>query len=391
MLLKTTNQRQAMNADSLRQLCSKHSIGTVVSRVENGLPDWIFDNGGLRNTKADYFSVGLYVQEAGDSLLLMKQKETALVMLLVCNIDGQDNLLLSLRTEPGLIGLTNYSTTIQSTPSNYLRKHGGKRTPFIEFAMDPGYKSNVLYEGTHHDWGDYYLNKTKKFLIVELESPVKAPTGFCWVTLETANVLLRENHLVTNDLRVAIPLLNARGVNNSVGSEGELSLAGSRQLLRSIELSPGAIDSRGTGVSFFITETQTREVGSWVQPLLIPKSNMKISLAFANSPQGRIYAIEERTQPGLLGHQLWFPVNKDNGKVVRSVKTSAEGGRFWRHQIEIELIEIENPCDTAADAGVSERWISEQSLSLLVSQSLQTSLELRMAWSLAYAGGVDAP
>lgn len=380
-----------MDSDSLRQLCSKHSLGTFISRVENGLPDWIFDNGILRNSKADYFSVGFYAQEEGDSLLLMEQKDTALVMLLVCNIDGQDAVLLSLRSEPGLIGLTNYSTTIQSTPSNYLRKHGGKSTPFIQVAMDPGSQGKVLYEGTHHDWGDYYLNKTKRFLIVELESPVEAPKDFCWVTLETANALLRENHLVTNDLRVAIPLLTARGVHNSVETEGALSLADSRQLLRTLEFSPGVVDCRGTGVSFFKIETETREVISWVQPLLVPKSDLRISLAFAKSSSGRMYAIEKRTQPGLLGHQLWFPANKGNGNIARTVKTSAEGGRFWRYQIEVELIEVENPCDATVNAGGSECWVSEQSLSLLVTKSLQTSLELRMAWSLAYAGGIDAP
>lgn len=377
-----------MNIDNLRQLCSSRSLGTFVSRVEDGLPDWIFDNGVLRNSKADYFSVGFYAQEEGDSLLLMTQKEPALVVLLVCNLDGQDNLLLSLRTEPGLIGLTNYSSTIQSTPSNYLRRHGGKSTPFIEIAMDPESHGKVLYEGTHHDWGDYYLNKIKRFLIVELDSPVEAPKGFCWVTLETARALLCENHLVTNDLRVAIPLLNARGVQSLVRVEA-LCLEDNQQTLRRLELSPGVVDCRGTGFAFFKTETETREVNSWVQPLLVPKSDLQISLFFAKSSSGRIYAIEKRTQPGLLGNQLWFPANKGNGRIARTVKTSAEGGRFWKYQIEIELIEIEDPCDATANAGGSECWVSEQSLSFLITQSLQTSLELRMAWSLAYAGGMD--
>lgn len=380
-----------MNVDSLRQLCSQHSQGTFVSRVENGMPEWICENGVLRHSTADYFSVGLYAQEEGESLLLMEQKETALVMLLVCIFDGQMNLLLSLRTEPGLIGLTCYSTTIQSTPSNYLRRHGGRSTPFIQVALEPGSEGAILYEGFHHDWGDYYLNKTKRFLVVELESPVEAPQGFCWVALETAHALLRAKHLVTSDLRVAIPLVTAGGGALSDESSGALSLANNRPLLRRLDFSPGVVDCRGTEVSFFRTETDAREVTSWVQPLLVPQGNLKISLAFAKSASGRIYAIEKRTQPGLLGQQLWFPARKCNGKVVRTVKTSAEGGRFWRYEIEIALIEVESPGDAAANAGGSECWASEQSLAFLVTQSLQTSLELRMAWSLAYAGGIDPP
>ena len=379
-----------VDTDNLREFCSKHSLGTIISPVESGMPDWIFDHGILRNPKADYFSIGLYAQEGRDPLLLIEQKETALVMLLVCNIDGQDAALLSLRTEPGLIGLTNYSTTIQSSPSNYLRKHGGKSTPFIQIAMDPVSHGNVLYDAVHHDWGDYYLNKTKRFLIVELKSPVEVSTGFCWVTLETAKALLLENHLVTNDLRVSIPLLTARPSQNSVGSD-TLSIADNRQPLQSLELSPGVIDCRGKGFSFFKTETEAREISSWVQPLLVLKGDLEIRLAFARSSSGRVYAIEKRTQPGLLGYQLWFPYHKEKGRLVRSVITSAEGGRFWRHQIHIELIEVTSPFDVTANVGGSECWISEKSLSLLVAQPLQTSLELRMAWSLICARDMDVP
>jgi hypothetical protein len=384
-------QSQAMDSNNFSQLCSKHSLGTVVVRAENGLPDWIVDNGILRNSRADYFSLGLYATERGDPVLLMKQNETALVMLLLCNIDGHDSVLLSLRLEPGLIGLTNFSTTIQSTPSNYLRKHGGKSTPFIEIAMDPNTHGKILYDGMQYDWGDYYLNKTKRLLIVELESPIEAPKGYCWVTLETAKALLREDHLITNDLRVAIPLIPSRGDQPSGKTAGTPSCSDIREPLRTLQFSPSVIDYRGMGVAFFKTETETREVNRWVQPLLVSQKALKISLAFANNSSGRIYAIEKRTQPGLLEHQLWFPSNICNGKSVRTVKTSAEGGRFWKYPIEIELIEIETHRDATDHEQGGQSWLSQQSLSLLVTQSLQTSLELRMAWSLVSAGGIDTP
>jgi hypothetical protein len=127
---------------------------------------------------------------------------------------------------------------------------------------------------------------------------------------------------------------------------------------------------------------------------------IEICLFFSQGPTGKIFAIEKRTQPGLQGFQLWYPAHKVDGKIMRSVKTSAEGGRFWQFEIHIQLIELELTQSQLADldlvealhsscdidhADESERWISEQNLSLLVSLSLQTSLELRMAWSLVYA------
>jgi dTDP-4-dehydro-6-deoxy-alpha-D-glucopyranose 2,3-dehydratase len=378
-----------MDVDALRELCRQHSLGTVVSPVQDGQPEWILDHGILRNSKADYFSIGLYAQEHGEPFLLMTQKDPALVLLLVSKIDDQDVILLSLRTEPGLIGLTNLTTTIQSTPSNYLRRHGGKTTPFIQIAMDPGAQGSILYEGAQYDWGDYYLGKTKRFLIVELGSHAEAPPGFCWVSVEAAQALLLENHLVTNDLRVSIPFLATRSVQNPAVSEA-LPFAGSPKLRPMLEFSPGVGDCRGTNVSFFRTETATREVRSWVQPLLVPRDEMKISLAFARGVSGRVFAIEKRTQPGLSGQQLWFPIAGMSGKAYRSVTTSAEGGRFWKYPIHIELIEAEGPRDAVGNDGGHQCWVSEERLSLLIAQPLQTSLELRMAWSLVYGGGAGA-
>jgi hypothetical protein len=385
---KFKDQEEAIGV--LRKLCSENSHGTLVSTVEDGAPDWIIENGRLRNSKANYFSIGLYSTDSGNPLLLMEQKETALVMLLVSRIEGKEAVLLSLRTEPGLIGLTNFSTTIQSTPSNYLRKHGGKGTPFIEIAVDPKAYGTVLYEGEHHDWGDYYHDKTKRFLIVKLASPVEAPAGFCWVDLETAQALLLEDNLVTNDLRVSIPLLDARSSHHSLLRHGAVPLSESRPPLQSLEYSPSLVDSRGTTVSFFQTQTETREVRAWVQPLLVPRNVMEISLPFAQTKSGRIFAVEKKTQPGLRGHQLWFPANKKSGCIARAVSTSAEGGRFWRFPIDIKLVEVESPRDRAGIMGAGETWMSKEELATLVAQSLQTSLELRMAWSLVCSDSFDA-
>ncbi|MCI5211666.1 MAG: hypothetical protein D3910_23445, partial [Candidatus Electrothrix sp. ATG2] len=133
-------------------MCEAHSLHTTVSSVSDGRPEWIIENDQFYNTKSDYFSIGLYASELNDSLIFMEQKQKALVMLLVADIHGTPAALLNLRTEPGLIGLTNLSTTIQSTPSNYLRKHGGKATPFIEIAMKPHDFGKVVYDGEQYDW-----------------------------------------------------------------------------------------------------------------------------------------------------------------------------------------------------------------------------------------------
>jgi len=388
-MIHNMHRDPATEITKLREFCAKHSIGTVVTPVIDGGPEWVVQKDQLRNVRADYFSIGLYTQENGDLRWLIEQKETALVMLLMASLDGRDAVLLSFRTEPGLIGLTNLSTTIQSTPSNYFRKHGGKSTPFIEIAADPASYGTVMYDGEHHDWGDFYLEKTKRFLIVQLKSPIEAPRGFYWVSFETAQALLLADYLLTSDLRVSIPLLRtARQIKGATAAATVPSDI--RPALQKSAYSPGTVDGRGATVSFFNTQTETREISSWIQPLLVPGNRLEIRLPFMRTGSGRYFAIEKRTQTGLSGRELWFPARMESGRIVRTVSSSAEGGRFWQFRNDITLIEVDCPRNSAgAPLPVNGgTWMTEKELSSLVALPLQTSLELRMAWSLVYGGGL---
>jgi hypothetical protein len=370
---------ETWEAAQLRNLCRDHSMRSTVRRVTNGYPDWLMAEGRLRNTRADYFSIGVCEPEPGRPVLMMDQREPVLVMLLVADIDRSESVLLSLRTEPGLIRFTNLTTTIQSTATNYLRRHGGMPTPFIDVAADPHSFGTVLYDAEHYDWGGYYVYKTKRFLIVKLAVPVTAPPGYCWVKTAVAGSLLQEDHLITNDLRVALPYL-FQPTPDDARSHVVQAVPDRDSLFTGSDFAMDFVDSRGTHLTFVETVTETREVRSWVQPLLVPNGPVKIRLPVAKSKSNRLFAVEERTQPGLLGRRLWYPADTEGGQVVRRATTSAEGGRFWQHRIDLELLEIESACHWPAGDVV---WLSADDLANLVAQPLQTSLELRMAWSIA--------
>lgn len=375
-----------VNASTLRKLCSEHSLLTGVTPVADGHPEWVFDHGVLKNTRADYFSISLRESEAAGPLLMMEQREPILVMLLVADISGVESVLLSLRTEPGLIGLTNFSSTIQSTASNYLRKHGGKATPFIEMATDPHSFGTVLYDGEHFDWGDYYVYKTKRFLILKLSTPQPAPPGYQWVSLATVRSLLRGDFLVTNDLRVALNYLLEPASPPVADDSVDPAIPDGSVIPVSPDLGPDVVDSRGVRLMFIRTDTVTREVTSWVQPLLVPAEPMRIVLTSTQSGSEKLFAVERRTQPGLLGRQLWFPAEVTSGATTTRVANSAEGGRFWRFRIDLMTRAVSSPSCLPGD---EVEWLTAAELAARVAEPLQTSLELRMAWSLAAAEEQD--
>jgi hypothetical protein len=200
-----------------------------------------------------------------------------------------------------------------------------------------------------------------------------------------ARRLLAEDHLITNDLRVTLTLLSERRGPDHGEFPTHDDAADAPAHLQALEFTPGTSDSRGTTVAFFRTQTETREVSSWVQPLLVPGAPMEIDLAFAERGGERVFAIERRTQPGLLGTRLWFPAPAAGGTVIRRVTTSAEGGRFWRFEIVVRVRRLDSPGKMPEDSQSRTRWITEAELADLVRQPLQTALELRMAWSLVLA------
>lgn len=356
---------------------AEHIACSSVEQVSAG-GDWVVEGDRLRNLKSDYFSVSRYEIERDESRYLIEQNDCALVLLLVANHCGQQVALINTRFEPGLIGRVNYTSTIQSTPSNYKREHGGKPTPYIEVAGNPTAYGAVVYEGEQFDWGEHYVLKKKKYLIVDIEKTQAPPEGFVWVTYELLQALLGVDHLITNDLRVAAVMLLGKGrVENPVAKDVSLPLA-----YKKLPLDLRATDSQGVEIRFFQSKSQGREVTSWVQPLLVMSRKMQIKLTYTFSAGEKLFAVQRSTQVGLLGREVWFPFHVEGARSKAKVSTCAEGGRFWEFPIEIEisLLDEEQAVNTLKE---DISWKNEQEFMAIVATPLESSLELRMAASLA--------
>lgn len=350
---------------------------TATGVVEHG--DWAIHNLELINTKSDYFRISLYDAGRNTMQFLITQQQQALVMLLVAEIEGVLCALLNTRYEPGLIDSCNYTTTIQSTPSNYLRQHDGKETPFLDFAMNPKAHGCVLLDTENYDWGDFYVSKKKRFLIIKINQAIRTPPGFFWVSKDTLKMMATKDHLITNDLRVCIPLLS---MNLPVSTLSQVQVTESYKEITKLPFDFETQDTAGAHIKFFRTQSTVREVAAWTQPLLASCQPKKIKLTFKEDSGSRLYAIVHKSQFGLLGNRVWFPVEVANAKPYHSVLTCAEGGRFWRLLIHIQLSRLEEASGAGTDMESGIFWFSEQQILSMIASPLETSLELRMAFSL---------
>jgi oxidase EvaA len=365
----------------LRMESDRFSWLSNVSLSKHFGPDWTVDQQKIFNIKSDYFSIGLFQSFSSVPQFLIEQMQPALVLLLITEIEGKECAILNCRFEPGLIGKVNFTSTIQSTPNNYSRSHGGKATTFIEILKDPKVYGEILYNNFHYDWGDYYVSKKKQFLIVRLNKSPKLDFGFCFFPLNELKKLSLEDHLITNDLRACISLIfcaykNSKNFQNTQPNLTHTKLTNLKSLPLSLELT----DSKGNQVSFFKVTSQTREVKSWLQPLLKVRAPKKISLVFKEIQGQKFYAVEQASQIGLLGEKLWFPAEiNSNFNIYRKVCTCGEGGRFWHYLIHIEIYKVN---ENELNAG-HIFWLPEGDLIRIILNPLTSSLELRLALSIS--------
>lgn len=359
---------------------------------------WGFDDdGALRHEQTDFFNIVGVEAADGRRGILMRQAETALVGLVVTRVDGVLHALCMARCEPGLHGSCQLSTTVQSTPSNYLQRHDGAPTPHLDLVLTPPASATVLHDSLQFDWGQFYLGKTKRFVVVELAEPIEALEPSMWIAEPDLVSLLTADFAVTSDLRAALALVLAHG---RVGA-ADLADLTALDSARSVDVHADALalcdvrtvsgwDAAIAGpvaVRSVSTSSPSREVTVWQQPLVevgeVVKARLPV-MSGARTVDGQPrYGIRARTKLGLRGLELWYP----DGDVVpevddgsRVIRTSAEGGRFWRLEVDVALTTAVEP---ASSPGV--RWVTATELAALCSRAQCASVELRLALSLVMA------
>jgi hypothetical protein len=140
---------------------------------------------------------------------------------------------------------------------------------------------------------------------------------------------------------------------------------------------PGGITSldRSREIVWVRIETTSREVDTWVQPLMAVGETLRIRLALRPGAGEPEVAVVAQTRDGLDGRCLWYPAEPLGGRVARRVGASAEGGRFLLHRVGLELVEgAEAPGAT---------WLPLSVVESLALADLATSVELRMLVGIA--------
>lgn len=100
-------------------------------------------------------------------------------------IDGVPHYLVEAKAEPGNPNIVQISTTVQATFSNIKQAHGGNRTNFVDYFINPeSFDARVIFERWMSEDGGRLFNKRNKSMIVEVKAlEVPASERYKWLTL----------------------------------------------------------------------------------------------------------------------------------------------------------------------------------------------------------------
>lgn len=420
-----------------------HSYQVAPTALDR-LDGWRTDpeTGALRHHSGRFFSVeGLQVSVDHPRTStwvqpVINQPESGILGILVKRFDGVPHVLMQAKMEPGNINAVQLSPTVQATRSNYTRVHRGGSVPYLEHFVAPR-GGRVLFDALQSEQGSWFLAKRNRNMIVEVEVECDVPVldRYCWLTLDQVGELLGSDNLVNMDSRTVLSALPSGlrppdaargGFRDRVAASARpgapalhemtdvyswlTEIRAQRRLDRvqvPLRRAPGweygedrirHESGRYFSVIGVDVKADSREVGSWSQPMIQPSSRGVIGFLCKQVDGVLHLLVQARTEAGtrdvveiaptvqcspanyahlpaaarplFLEHLLSAPASHVRVDVVHS----EEGGRFYHAENRYLVVEDD---DFPTDAPPGFLCVTVQQLLTLVRQGGQVNVEAR--------------
>lgn len=339
---------------------------------KNELDQWIFSNRSIYHKKKIFFLIKPFIfsqiKKKWNQPLII-QKEEGILGIIKKKILNKSYYLLQAKAEPGNINSIQISPTVQATKSNYLRKHGGKQTSYLNYFLKKNRNINILSNTKLSEQGTRFLGKKNRNILVEIKNNnnLLKKDSFIWLTKNNIQFLLKQRNLLQMD---TISILSSIIKKN----EHDKSLCNLKELLIKLNNFKKVLkikkkittfsnlvgwkidnfkisDTKKNFFSIFFLKVNAtrREVKNWDQPFLSDHS-MSINCFMISKINNTIHYLLKVTQePGFNYPKFTSTISEKNFSIKRLRKTkffkflkkknrlldsiySDEGGRFFRNE-----------------------------------------------------------
>jgi len=177
---------------------------------------WFYDvnEGAIVNKNRSFFAIkGIQKIENGRVIAeqpILLQNEIGYLGIICKVIDGEMNLLMYAKIEPGNINHIQISPTIQATKSNFTQKHGGKKPPYLEYFVNAS-NYNIIVDQIQSEQSSRFLGKRNRNIIIEVDEneEIEVLPSHRWMTLTQIKALMKYDNLVNMDTRTVLSCIPA--------------------------------------------------------------------------------------------------------------------------------------------------------------------------------------
>ncbi|TNE61320.1 MAG: hypothetical protein EP335_16600 [Alphaproteobacteria bacterium] len=394
--------------------------------------EWRYESGSLRHATGGFFSIeGVAAHAAlpgfdGWQQPIINQPEVGILGFVATPGTHGHDWLVQAKAEPGNVGGVQLAPTVQATYSNYMRRHGGAPTLYLDHFTGGG---PLLSDSLQSEQGTRFLRKFNRNAVCGLKArPVTAGDNFAWLATAELRHALVADYAINTDARSVLvsapwhlladngrPFQNGAAIHlagdllaNSwlapvpVGLLDEVRrhLSAVRQLLDlrletcSLDtLSGWQFDDRsiqsadpryGLEVRHYAVEAPDRERAAWDQPLVLSRAVDTVVL-FCRPRNGQLeFMLRPNVEIGLTGgaefgpsykhetllpHPTWLAdlVAAGNWRELLSAEQSDEGGRFMQSRCRYVVAELPADWQAPEEGSVVDDpiWVSASALAAL--------------------------
>ena len=371
--------------------------------------NWKIDNKKIYNCNRNFFSIVPFKFKKGKTTWfqpLIIQKEVGILGILKKKIQSADYYLLQAKVEPGNTKGIQLSPTVQATKSNYLQKHGGKKTNYLNFFIKNKLKTKTITNLKLSEQGTRYYNKSNNNILVDLQNEkIKKLNNYVWVTKKNLEYLLKKKNLLNMDTISVLSSSIKKNIFDNPINKFSTIINILKQLKKRLIIKKTIIsfndlknwkifkdnisDTKKIFFSIFFLKikTNSREIKEWYQPII---SDHYISLngfLVKKKDQTNHYLLKAVQEPGLILPRFTstisiknFDYKKKNNdikfynffkknKILKYIN-SDEGGRFYKNETH-NLIYVLKEKDKIS-LSVDFIWASHNQIIDLIRKNLLT-------------------
>ncbi|MDC0913600.1 NDP-hexose 2,3-dehydratase family protein [Paracoccaceae bacterium] len=354
---------------------------------------------------------------------IIHQNEIGILGILVTVINGTAHFLMQAKIEPGNINKVQLSPTVQATKSNYQRRHGGAKTPFIDLFLSNDLDLCISSLQTEH--GGRFYKKLNRNIIKYIDHQDIENEHHKWMTLNQISIFLSSANTVNMDTRSVLSLLPFL-LNKSNHTPSKIrkhkNLEPKTPVLEALKLKRGSIQS--TLMFCSLTELKNwhisrerienrfgkffsiigvdvkidgREVSSWDQPMIEAAQPGICGLLVHRTEASLEVLIQFKYECGLFNSIELAPtvqaltggknlaiktkipyiinfIEPLNHKIIHNTLQSEEGGRFYQEENLNIIVEVSKKLPPENN---SYAWLPFETLVTAVAYGQIVNVQLR--------------